>query len=284
MNFPLRHRGVIALDIDGTITCKQKPIDPEVLAYFTELHHSGWKFIFITGRIFAWAHAALQSIPFPYFLAVQNGSITLDMPSRALVSKKYLPREVIPKIEKICSDLPIDFIVYGGWEHNDLCYYRSARFEPVLSRYLEERCRIRGEVWKNVSSFDEMPLSEFPSLKYFGHYEILGDLAKRIDDKLGLHIPIIRDPSHPEYSVAQVTHPSAGKGGALSDFLKQYPEDCIVIAAGDDQNDVSMLKIATCKVVMETAPKEILNMADIIAPPAAKQGIITGLQRAVGSM
>lgn len=284
MNFPLRHRGVIALDIDGTITCKQKAIDPEVIAYFTELHRTGWKFIFITGRIFAWAYAALQAIPFPYFLAVQNGSMTLDMPSRALVSKKYLSRDVIPQLEKICTDHPIDFIVYGGLEHDDLCYYRSARFAPILSRYLEERCRIRGEVWKNVSSFDEMPISEFPSLKYFGHNEILCDLASRIEDKLGLHVPIIRDPSHPEYSIAQVTHSTAGKGNALSDYLKQYPEDCIVIAAGDDQNDVSMLDVATCKIVMETAPLEILNMADIIAPSAAQQGIIAGLRRAVESM
>jgi len=35
-------------------------------------------------------------------------------------------------------------------------------------------------------------------------------------EKLGLHAPISSDPVNAEYYVAQVTHPQATKGGALS--------------------------------------------------------------------
>ena len=57
----------------------------------------------------------------------------------------------------------------------------------------------------------------------------------------------------------------------------------IVIAAGDDYNDITMLKSADITVVMSTAPTEILALADIVAPPAVEMGIIEGLGKAVKS-
>jgi hydroxymethylpyrimidine pyrophosphatase-like HAD family hydrolase len=42
-----------------------------------------------------------------------------------------------------------------------------------------------------------------------------------------------------------------------------------------------MLESANIKVVMATAPQDLLKMADIIAPAAQKFGIIQGLQQAI---
>ena len=54
-----------------------------------------------------------------------------------------------------------------------------------------------------------------------------------------------------------------------------------VIAAGDDYNDEPMLEAADIKVVMATAPADLLSKADIIAPAASEDGIICGLEAAI---
>ena len=43
-------KGIIALDIDGTITVEHHSIEPEVVRYLSGLAAEGWKMIFITGR------------------------------------------------------------------------------------------------------------------------------------------------------------------------------------------------------------------------------------------
>ncbi len=95
-------------------------------------------------------------------------------------------------------------------------------------------------------------------------------------------MPIINDPLGDEHAfVAQGTNPFATKGDALRSFSAQFDNPPLIIAAGDDFNDISMLEAATVKVVMATAPKELLAIADIVAPSAALDGIIEGLSKAI---
>ena len=116
-------QGTIALDIDGTLTADSRlhTMPPRVVKYLSQLVSDGWQLVFITGRTFMSAYRILQPLPFPYYLAVQNGAIILEMPSRRIVGKKYLDRSVFSAMELICRDEPSDFIVYAGYEHNDVC-------------------------------------------------------------------------------------------------------------------------------------------------------------------
>ncbi len=280
MNF-IQCLGIIALDIDGTITVDHHPIAPDVIAFMTKLHAEGWQFMFLTGRTFSWGYEVLKELPFPFTFAAQNGAIVLEMPSRAIVSRKYLTKKVIPVMEQICQDEPTDFVIYTGFENKDLCYYRSSHFDEELAHYLAERSQRMNETWVDIPSFDVMPVEEFSSVKCFGGYASTARIAQRIDSRLGLHIPLIRDPYRHDHFVAQATHPEADKGLALSELLRRYPNGTRVIAAGDDLNDIAMMKVASCKVVMETAPPELLGMADVIAPPAKALGIIDGLTHAI---
>jgi hydroxymethylpyrimidine pyrophosphatase-like HAD family hydrolase len=67
----------------------------------------------------------------------------------------------------------------------------------------------------------------------------------------------------------------------LEDVIAATGERGKVIAAGDDYNDESMLKVADVKVVMATAPQDLLLKADVVAPAASEEGIIAGLEAAI---
>ena len=274
-------KGTIALDIDGTITVEHHALPDKVVRYLVGLVNEGWRLIFITGRTFAWGYAVLRFLPVDYYMAVQNGAIIIEMPSRKIISKKYLDRSIFPQMNAICEKEPSDFVIYAGFERNDQCYYRPKRFSKELLEYVKARVVALGELWEAVDAYDDLNLVEFPSVKCFGTIESAQRIAHAIESQLGLHVPLIKDPFDENYYVAQATHPIVNKGQALRDLMTHTQRNGTIIAAGDDNNDRSMLAAAHVKVVMETAPKEMRDQADIIAPSARNLGIIQGLQEAI---
>lgn len=273
--------GVIALDIDGTITARTHDLHPDVVSYFSYLYHEGWAFIFITGRPFQWGFEVLQHIPFSYAFAVQNGALTIEMPERALIDRCYLQSAILTPMEMLCRAFRTGFVVYGGFEQDDRCYYCPSHFPLELLAYIEKRTAFLKENWVPVPSFDELPIQQFSSLKCFARQEEAFALSEAIEKQLHLHAPPNRDPFEPSYFVVQATHPQANKGEALRRFMQKIGHAGVVIAAGDDLNDLSMLKQADVKVVMANAPDSLKALADVIAPTAHDNGIIAGLEAAI---
>ncbi len=274
-------RGIIALDIDGTVTAQAHGLESNVIDALDRFAKEGWFFIFITGRPFQWGFLTLESLPFSYALAVQNGALLLEMPSRKILTRKYLTREILPQLEKISQECETDFVIYSGLENDDWCYYRSAFLPASLQNYGLQRAAFLGEKWRMLQAFSDLPVPRFSSVKFFAKDKHAFTISQRIEKELGLHAPPNRDPFNPDFFVIQATHPQANKGFVLKAFIQKMKFSGPIIAAGNDHNDCSMLQAAHVKIVMANAPPDVLAMADILAPPASQQGIIQGLSDAI---
>lgn len=273
--------GIIALDIDGTITDQMHLVPEGVIKYFEELVRRGWKIIFITGRPFQWSYNTLKKIRFSYHIAVQNGALLLEMPTQIIRIKKYLSKDSIQEASLVCQKYQTDFIVYSGHENNDLCYFRPSMFSPEILNYLNRRSKTLNEKWLPVSSFNNLQVQNFPSIKCFAKENEAFLMQRDFENQMGWHAPPNKDPFDPNYYVVQATHSEATKGNILREYCQLVNNSGPIIVAGDDNNDESMLKLADVKIVMENAPEKLLSIADIIAPKAEKEGIIKGLQDAL---
>jgi HAD superfamily hydrolase (TIGR01484 family) len=274
-------KGYIALDIDGTITSETHEVDQEVADAFFDLFRDGWKFIFITGRPFHWGYRTLHLLPFPYALAVQNGALLLQMPEKVILRRSYLTCDILPHLEEVSAKEQTDFVIYAGLELDDACFFRPGCLPPSILSYVMKRKNALMESYQSVDTFTNLSLPYFSSVKFFADREQAMRLGDDLEKQLGLHAPCNRDPFDSNYFVVQGTHADATKGGALRNFIKFEGGTSPIIAAGDDFNDVSMLREAHVKIVMENAPHDVLKMADIIAPHASRNGIIQGLLEAV---
>ena len=185
-------KGIIGLDIDGTITAELNSMPREVAAYLKGVSEEGWKLIFITGRSFQWSHRILSLLDFPYYVGVQNGAIIVEMPSKRIISKKYLDKSIFPAMESICKDEPTDFVIYAGMEHNDLSFYRPKYFSDQLLEFLERRIKASNDDWRPLESYESLEINEFPSIKSFGVQQSAQRIADKIEKQLGLHVPLIR--------------------------------------------------------------------------------------------
>lgn len=257
-------KGIIALDIDGTITIDKHHLDEKVHLFLNQLIASGWELIFITGRTYSFARPVLSEIRGTYHFAVQNGAAVYEMPSEKQLYRNYVPVEVLREYSGVLYE--------SGKENGDICYYFPADFTQEQLKYLDYRNEITPEPWVALESFDDLPVKECAVGKVFGTSWPKADHLNVI----GIH-----DPFNPGDHVALLNAKHASKGEVLATFREKLGTDLPAIAAGNDLNDVCMLEKSTFKIVMEDAPKQMHPLADIIAKPAEEHGIINALKEAL---
>lgn len=272
-------KGWIALDIDGTITSDKYSVPEEVVQYLKDLQASGWEIALATGRAFAFASLAVAGFNFPFFLLAQNGSVVLQMPGRELVFKKYLSYQAIASVEEAYQGVSADFLVYSGYDKGDCFYWRASRFSSEDLLYVEELKKREKEQGVAVEAFDPIQLARFPLIKCFGLQERMEGVAKRLRAKSHFQVAHIRDMFYENYEILLVTSEQASKGLSLQELFRRMGRGEKVIAAGDDENDLSLLQMADVKIAMPHAPESLKKIADLIAPPVKELGILTALKK-----
>lgn len=274
--------GIIALDIDGTVTAEHSSVPIEVAEYLKHLSLEGWDILFITGRTLARTREMLSTFKFSFHIAVQNGAQIFRIPSEERIVKRFLPSGILPSIVEAAAGESTGVVLYAGDIQKDICYYHAADFTGEGLEYVLQRAAAFGEEWKEVGSLLRFEASDFPAFKLIGGRGALERIVEKVDSAV-IDIQVIRDPFGEGMYVAQGTAAGASKGTALKNFQDWQSDGHKTIVAGDDFNDISMLQRADIKVVMDTAPESVRSLADIIAPPAAKNGIIEGLKKAVAA-
>jgi len=272
-------KGVITFDIDGTLTHRLDWIDPKVVKALAQLGDRGWHVALLTGRIYSFADKILQNFSFPYFLSVQNGADVLTMPGNRHLKRSYLKPDILPVIEEAYAGSTEDFIIYAGIDHGDFCYYRPERFSSKMEPYLKKLESLGAAKWQ-PSDFVFDQNFQFPLIKCFGDEATM----RRVHDTLALNplveVSMIRDPIDPALFLTLVTHPEANKGSVAA-YLREHLHCPVLIAAGDDRNDIKMLKEADIAIAIQTAPEDVLSVADIHAAPADELGILAAIEEAI---
>ncbi len=275
----MKKRGVLALDIDGTLSGSDHHI-PDGVAHFLKDLSVNWEIFLITGRSFTFAETTIHKLQFPFYLAVQNGADILTMHDKTQIMRSYIDAKTLTELDALLKDEPEDFLLYSGFDLGDYCYYRPKRFSDAFLKHFEELKRFSPTDWHEIETLKIEEQQDFPLVKYFGKERD----AFRIQDKIAqfenLTVSVIRDPLEPDYYMAMITHKNANKGTSLKKLLEYGNMSGPVIAAGDDNNDIPMLELADCKIVMGTAPAHMLRNADIVAAASTEMGIIDALQQA----
>ncbi|MBS0629958.1 MAG: HAD family phosphatase [Verrucomicrobia bacterium] len=272
-------KGLLAFDIDGTLTHRLDWIDPKVVQFLKGLTLGGWQLAFLTGRTYSFARRVIHLFDFPYLIAFQNGADIAEIPSNKILQRNYLSAEIVPQIDHIYEGQKEDFIIYAGIDKGDFCYYRPERFSQKVLDYLKVLEGLSNS-WQTSNFVFEKGVS-FPLIKSFGEKKVMEELHHRLKGNPILEVSMIKDPIDPSLYLNLITDRQASKGHAVQ-FMKQHLKAPLVIAAGDDHNDLKMLQSADVAIAIETAPPEILAVSDILARPAEKCGIIQAVEVAIG--
>ena len=275
----MKTKGWIALDIDGTITLDKYSVPDPVVDFLRRLTSEGWNLAMATGRPLAFGAMALSKFDFPYTFLAQNGSAALEMPSRELLFKKYIEPKKISLFEEAYLGIDSDFLIYAGYEKGDFCYWRPGRFSSDELSYLSDLQKRQKEKWVSLDHFQH--LDPFPLVKCFGSEPKMNLVASRLRATGQFQVARIRDPFVEGCFILLVTDIQASKGASLRELFRLKGRGPLVIAAGDDENDITLLEAADIKIAMAHAPEILQKGATFIAPPTKDLGIIHALTMAI---
>ena len=71
--------GILALDIDGTVTGKTHAMPEEVERYLAEQVRLGWEIVFITGRTFAYGQEVLDNCQWNHLVPKAHHRLPLNV-------------------------------------------------------------------------------------------------------------------------------------------------------------------------------------------------------------
>jgi Cof subfamily protein (haloacid dehalogenase superfamily) len=271
----MENKGWLALDIDGTLTHQAYSIPPNVTFYLKKRFLEGWKLIVLTGRAFPFAISTVAEIDFPYILSTQNGASAWHMPIKEIIFEHFFEKETFKKIDREVKSSNLALIIYG----DDQKFYckKNEKYKDYFNSLvtLSTQEKIMFEDYEKELLPDRAPL-----IKIVGSEKEVAHLAFNLEKKGIGEAPIIKDPFHKDIYLLLLTKKGVSKGSSIKKIVSTYGRGK-VIAAGNDNNDLSMFSEADIKIAMKGSPEALLAKADIIAPPCENFGIIEGIDKAI---
>ncbi len=247
---------IFFFDLDGTLLTTDKKISQKTLKALKEFTDAGNYFCINTGRAIDSAKAVYNGLNLDFkgsFLCGSNGTEIYSVDENRYIFKIGVPLELVPKILDLaeeydvhCHTYNVDHIVS---RHDNECmkYYRRVIKTPLL---------ITTDVLKDVKE----PPSKMICIELHDH-EKQERFRHALSDMVGDKLTLLY--SNPYY--LEIFPSEAGKGSAvkrLADILGVDIKD--TYAAGDEQNDISMIQAAGCGIAMQNATDLVKESADVI--------------------
>lgn len=270
---------LVASDLDGTLLNKNKEITPRLFQALEKLNELGILFVPATGRPFGTVPQAIKELPFLKYVITSNGAAIYDAAEEKIIIENYLLPEAVDAVMEIARELPVitEYFIEGKayiaknvyddltpfcLTESHVAYIKNSRI-PVEDFWTE--MKQNAAVLENINLvFADMALRKetWDRLKGLGLASVTAATTKNIE----------------------ITSLSATKAKALKklcEVLGLTREN--VLAMGDGDNDMPMIRFAGIGVAMANGEEHIKQAADIIADDCDDFGAAKILEQVIAS-
>ena len=239
---------IIVLDLDGTLTNRDKVITPRTKEALMKAQEAGKIVVLASGRPTAGVEPLAKELDlarFGSYILSYNGGMITNCKTGEVIFSSLLPVESNKKIMDLAKEYGVDFLTYEGEEiitNNDQCVY--AHKEHV-----------------------NFPVAKFLLLDD-GDY--LATVEPKVKAAMGKNFAVYR--SEPYF--LEVLPKGIDKAQSLERLLQHLgmtKEE--MIACGDGYNDLTMIQYAGLGVAMENAVLPVRKAADYITASNNDDGV-----------
>jgi len=243
---------LIAIDIDGTLLDSRHKVSKYTKEIIQRAVNEDITVTLSTGRMFRSAQMVADEIELDVPLITYNGALVKNSASGEIYSHQTIDPDVGDAMMCLLEKRELHYHVYI-----DECLYVPKLTEKT--KIYAKRSGVRTRPLSEVSLRDCSGASKFLVM---GDPDKLDETAIFLQEELGDHIRAAK--SHPIY--LEIVHSKASKGGALERLAKELtiPREA-VMALGDQQNDLDMIRFAGLGIAMKNAAEELKFEADYIA-------------------
>lgn len=261
---------IIFSDIDGTLLpFAGKDLRPTA-ALIRELLDAGFLFIPCTGRGTGNIPPEIRGIPGLGYAVTANGALITDLRDGRVVWQRLVSRELAGKLTRFLRRYRGNAYLYRGGEHH---------LDVALGEWPYDHSNISLDAWRrsivrcDFTEFLKEPESAFVDKMGFasndpGQFRLILKDIRREDFFGELLIT-----TSAEWNI-ELNAAGASKGDAALWLTKQLgllPEN--MLCAGDNNNDLSMLKAGGISVAPENALPEVKAAVDLVVPDCREDGV-----------
>ncbi|WP_367565689.1 Cof-type HAD-IIB family hydrolase [Lacrimispora sp.] len=271
---------LVASDMDGTLLNPWGKISPLNIAAIEALRRKNINFVVCTGRGFADASLPLKEAGVSCDIICMNGAAVFDSFGKQL-RKQPMSKKQISRILDICRSFPVlyDFMAESGsYTTSDTETFRKSFedgiFLPMVSKEhtyetIAQRFQFTTEEVLLNSPFDIYKMSVV-----HGNPQVLKHLRLFLEQEEELSV------ASSDSSNLELTHAGAQKGTALLEYAKNtgiQPKE--ILAIGDSENDLSMLKLPLgYTVAMANASEAVKRRARLMTRSNNADGVAAAIE------
>lgn len=247
---------LFCFDLDGTLLTKEKKISELTYNALVEFTDNGNHFAINTGRALDSAMAVQKELNLFFkgsFLIAYNGSQIYDCDRKETIYRTGVPMDIVPDIFDMAVQMGIHLHTYndthivGLADDEEMKYYRRVIKTPML-------------ITNDICAHLDMAPCKLIGIELHDHDKIENFKCK-VEKKYGDRLTLLY--SNPYY--LEIFNKEAGKGNAvirICDYLGIPVANSL--AAGDEQNDISMIEAAGTGIAMLNATELVKSRADVV--------------------
>lgn len=256
---------LLITDMDGTFLPASKIPSPENLAAINRLMEAGGKFSIATGRSLQASMQYFDTFSVNCPIIMCNGGMVYDIYSGEQIYDVYLPESACPLTEQIlkdnptvgCEVLPLDNV-----------------YVPNMTDMEREHCGI-CKVTPVICDVEDIPQNWYKVL-FAQTPEKLPELIEYVD-RIKDNYPeidfVISSPTYYEMLPKNIS-----KGSALAHMRSKCGlDDYTIVAVGDYNNDIEMLRCADVGICPSNAVDDVKAAADIVLDVSCEESAIAAV-------
>lgn len=249
---------ILFTDLDGTLLNNQSVISENTKAFLDDFIRSGHKLVLSSGRPLLSILEVMEQAGLHYpgiLISANNGTLIYDCDRKTPILEKRLPLSQVSYLQAQAKAFRLhiqtytDEAVVTAEEDEEIRFYRRRIHLPLLLAQ------------DYASVLPKEPLKMLAI--HLNDHSRLTAFRDAVSDWAADKIQMIF--SNDFY--LELFHKDAGKGNAVR-FLCDYFQIPLsdAYAAGDADNDISMLQAAGCGIAMANAAPKVKAAADVITP------------------
>lgn len=259
---------LVALDVDGTLLARGKPLSVRVREAVAAAQRTGCRVTLASGRMYPLLAELVEALEIATPVICYGGAQVVDPRRRQTIYQRTVPLELAREVIRIARDRELTPRAYVGDE------VFVERIDPAAYNF-ESLLRVRARAVGDLLGF----LTAGPThLAIDAPPEQTRALVVEMRQHFGDRLNVTT--GHPlltEFSLPEVHKGSAF--GWLADKLGIPRAETLAI--GDDWNDLPLLRAAGLGLAVANAQPELLAVADAVVPSVDADGVAVALERYV---
>lgn len=253
---------LLVCDLDGTLLDRPPDLDPALAAGLRRAMERGLIVSIATGRMPPGVDRYRDELGITAPMIFYNGALVRDHEAGRDLMALTLPRGILWQAHDVFAHAPVDPLFY----RDDRLYCLAESFQSLAYSELQD---VPLEVIDAPGDF--LRLGGFVKGLLIGHPQSLPTVRADVQAVVGDAARLVMTRS----DYLEMIPPTASKGAALR-FLASHLGVPLeqVVAVGDQENDLEMIRAAGLGVAMPQAPETVRGAAGRVAPPDDQGGLL----------